>query len=95
MASNKVGIIGSGLIGRSWAMLFAAAGYDVVMFDINQQQLDAAKQDIHDKLEELQEKHLLRGELTAEQQVLLYYRLKKSKLKILTQFVYPLGFVPS
>lgn len=71
MSSNKVGIVGSGLIGRSWAMLFAAAGYDVVLFDIAQSQLDTAKQDIQNKLEELEQRNLLRGKLTAKQQIAL------------------------
>lgn len=30
MASKgKVGIVGSGLIGKSWAMIFASVGYEV------------------------------------------------------------------
>ena len=46
MEKGKVGIIGSGLIGRSWAMIFAAAGYRVVMFDIKREQVDGALADI-------------------------------------------------
>lgn len=30
---EKIGIIGAGLIGRAWAMVFARAGHDVVMYD--------------------------------------------------------------
>src|SRR5436853_4579844 len=29
----RVAIIGSGLIGRAWAMVFARAGWDVAMYD--------------------------------------------------------------
>ena len=32
----------SGLIGRSWAMLFAAANYKVVMYDLEESQLTGA-----------------------------------------------------
>ena len=31
----RVGIIGAGLIGRSWAIVFARAGWDVVLYDQN------------------------------------------------------------
>nr|XP_002131138.1 lambda-crystallin-like [Ciona intestinalis] len=74
MASNvvqgksKVGIIGSGLIGRSWSMLFAGAGYNVVLFDVVQSQLDNALVDIKNQLMKLEEQSLLRGKLTANEQ---------------------------
>ena len=71
MAGEKVGIIGSGLIGRSWAMLFAAAGYNVTLFDIAQTQLDTAIDDIRQKLVELESRNLLRGKLSAKEQVAL------------------------
>lgn len=29
----RVAIVGSGLIGRSWAVVFARAGYDVALYD--------------------------------------------------------------
>lgn len=36
---GKVTIIGSGVIGRCWATLFAKAGYSVCMYDVNDDQL--------------------------------------------------------
>lgn len=68
MASEKVGIIGSGLIGRSWAMLFAGAGYHVAIFDVDQSRIPEALQDIRQQLETLQEMGMLRGTLKASEQ---------------------------
>ena len=39
MSREKVAIIGSGLVGKSWAMIFAAAGYEVSMYDSDPDQL--------------------------------------------------------
>ncbi|KAL4232929.1 Crystallin [Mactra antiquata] len=65
---EKVGIIGSGLIGRSWSMLFAAADYDVCLYDIDEKQLSGAVQDIQKQLALLDKQGLLRGQLSADQQ---------------------------
>ncbi|XP_014211644.1 lambda-crystallin homolog [Copidosoma floridanum] len=66
--NEKIGIIGSGLIGRSWAMLFAGSGYDVLLYDVVQQQIDNALDDIRQQLKRLEENGLLRGKLNAGQQ---------------------------
>lgn len=45
MAQNKnekVGIVGSGLIGKSWAMIFASEGFSVVLYDVDQAQVNKA-----------------------------------------------------
>lgn len=44
----------SGLIGRSWAMLFVGAGYDVCLYDLSADQLTTAKIDIEKQLYELE-----------------------------------------
>jgi len=36
----------SGLIGRSWAMVFASGGFKVKLYDIAQQQLTSALENI-------------------------------------------------
>ncbi|XP_012260955.1 lambda-crystallin homolog [Athalia rosae] len=66
--TEKIGIIGSGLIGRSWAMLFAGGGYNVTIYDIVDAQITDALKDIREQLDRLQETNLLRGSLTADQQ---------------------------
>ena len=39
---KKVGIVGAGLIGRAWAIVFARAGWDVALYDSVVGQRDTA-----------------------------------------------------
>jgi len=66
---KKVAVIGSGLIGRSWAMLFAGVGYKVSIYDINKDQLAVALIDIEKQLQELKEKGLLRSNISPAEQL--------------------------
>ncbi|XP_035533181.1 lambda-crystallin homolog [Morone saxatilis] len=64
-------VIGSGLIGRSWAMVFVSGGYSVKIYDNQSGQAAKAIREIRKQLEELEGAHMLRGELTATQQLAL------------------------
>lgn len=68
---RRAAIIGSGLIGRSWAIIFASAGYSVKLFDSNADCLAQAIEMIRADLTELCAKNLARGHLTLEQQMAL------------------------
>jgi len=68
MSQKKIGVIGSGLIGRSWAMIFAGAGWKVSLYDIEPKQIETALDDIKQQLQTLEKAKLLRGTLSADQQ---------------------------
>lgn len=69
MASKgNIGIVGSGFIGRGWAMLFASVGYGVKLYDVESSKIDNALEDIKGQLQKLEDTGYLRGNLTAAQQ---------------------------
>ncbi|KAF6118144.1 crystallin lambda 1 [Phyllostomus discolor] len=70
-AASPVLIVGSGLIGRSWAMLFASGGFRVKLYDIEQQQITDALENIRKDMKLLEQSGSLKGSLSAEQQLSL------------------------
>uniref|UniRef100_A0A8C6R3Z6 Crystallin, lambda 1 n=1 Tax=Nannospalax galili TaxID=1026970 RepID=A0A8C6R3Z6_NANGA len=62
---------GFGLIGRSWAMLFASGGFKVKLYDIEQQQITNALETIRKEMKWLEQSGSLKGSLSAEQQLSL------------------------
>ncbi|EDW73752.1 uncharacterized protein Dwil_GK19629 [Drosophila willistoni] len=68
MSHQKIGIVGSGLIGRAWAMLFTSAGYRVQLYDILDIQIETALQELNKELHQLEQKGSLRGQLKAKEQ---------------------------
>ncbi|KAI1286708.1 Lambda-crystallin -like protein [Halotydeus destructor] len=68
MSKGKIAIVGSGLIGRSWSMLFVGAGYSVSVYDVKAEAIDVALADIEGQLVKLEEMGLLRGTLSAGEQ---------------------------
>jgi L-gulonate 3-dehydrogenase len=55
----KAAMIGSGLIGRSWAIVFSRAGWDVALYDSVRGATDRALQQVADGLKELAEHGLV------------------------------------
>jgi L-gulonate 3-dehydrogenase len=63
---TKVAIVGSGFIGRAWAISFARAGHDVAMWDHLPAATDGARDYIGGVLGDLAENALLRGQTPDE-----------------------------
>ncbi|KAK6731245.1 hypothetical protein RB195_007606 [Necator americanus] len=63
---GKVAIIGSGLIGSSWATIFVSAGYSICLYDISTNQLEISKQTILQNLQKIKSEGLSRGSTTLE-----------------------------
>lgn len=55
----KTAILGSGLIGRSWAMVFARGGHDVVLWDQDAAQIEKAQAHVARTLPEMEEAGLI------------------------------------
>lgn len=58
----KIAIVGSGFIGRAWAISFARAGHEVAMWDRDPEAAAQAKVYLADILGDLQSNDLLRGQ---------------------------------
>ena len=57
---TQVAVIGAGLIGRAWSIVFARAGFDIALWDPYPQQIEAALAFIGDRLPELEEAGLIK-----------------------------------
>jgi L-gulonate 3-dehydrogenase len=66
---SAVAIVGSGLIGRAWAVVFARAGWEVRLTDTHTQTLEAAPGLIRQGLEDLAEHGLVDDPTTAAARV--------------------------
>src|ERR671916_1745554 len=64
-----IAIVGTGLIGRSWAIVFARAGWDVRITDPSAEQLAAAPRLIRQGLDELAAHGLAENPEAAAQRV--------------------------
>src|SRR5690348_18413082 len=57
---TQVAVVGAGLIGRAWSIVFARAGFDVLLWDPVAQQVEAALAFIDERLPELEQAGLLK-----------------------------------
>jgi len=57
--NNRVVVVGAGLIGRSWAIVFAAGGFEVALYDVGRDVVDAARVLVGQGLRDLAEHGLL------------------------------------
>nr|XP_055070700.1 lambda-crystallin homolog [Misgurnus anguillicaudatus]XP_055070701.1 lambda-crystallin homolog [Misgurnus anguillicaudatus] len=71
LKGKVITVVGSGLIGRSWAMVFLSGGYKVKIYDNKPGQASGAITEIRKQLEELQQSKMLRGNLSAAEQTSL------------------------
>lgn len=51
--NEKIGIIGAGLIGRAWAIVFARAGFSVAIHDVVPQALASCRTQLRENLDDL------------------------------------------
>ncbi|XP_051881529.1 lambda-crystallin homolog [Pristis pectinata] len=64
-------IVGSGIVGRNWAMVFTSAGYRVSLYDTVHQQVICAIASIRQQLNEFERNGNLRGIFKPKEQMLL------------------------
>ncbi|CAL2029522.1 unnamed protein product [Caenorhabditis brenneri] len=67
---GKIAIVGSGLVGSSWATIFASSGYQVQMYDISESQLRTALELVEKNLRKLDDHGLQRGTINADEALL-------------------------
>ncbi|XP_033759109.1 lambda-crystallin homolog [Pecten maximus] len=66
---HQVAIIGSGIIGRNWAMVFASGGCNVRIFDNDKDQLQSALMAVKQTLEQYEQDGILKGSDSAADQI--------------------------
>ena len=52
---EKIAIVGAGLVGRAWAIVFARAGYPVMLYDSNPDTVAKSLETVESSLGDLQE----------------------------------------
>ena len=82
----------SGLIGRSWSMLFTGAGYHVYLYDVTEELVKKAIEDIGQQLEVLEHSGMLRGQLNAAEQLKLVSSTTFCFISYLASFIMSLNF---
>ena len=57
--NNRVAVVGTGLIGRSWAIVFAGGGFEVALYDAERDIIDKARAFVREGLRDLAAQGLL------------------------------------
>jgi L-gulonate 3-dehydrogenase len=71
---TKIAVVGAGLIGRAWSIVFARAGFDVALWDPVPLAVKAAQEFIAERLPELREAGLL-----AEEPAVVQARIQRAR----------------
>ena len=74
----NIAIVGSGLIGQAWAIVFARAGFNVAMWDGHASALAQAKKIVGEQLQALEDQGLVADALTANAKVSIAASLVKA-----------------
>ena len=69
--NNRIAVIGAGLIGRSWAVVFAGGGCEVALYDVAHEVAENARMLVMQGLEDLAEQGLLKDAPAATARVRL------------------------
>ncbi|XP_013187871.2 lambda-crystallin homolog [Amyelois transitella] len=64
--SEKIGVYGSEKLAQSWVITFASAGYQVVIYDSQNNKIKKAIKNIREQLKSLEKDKLLKGNLKKE-----------------------------
>ncbi|EFP02737.1 hypothetical protein CRE_28074 [Caenorhabditis remanei] len=87
IGKGKIAIVGSGLVGSSWATIFASSGYEVQMYDISEKQLQTALILVEKNLRKLDEHGLQRGCISADEAI-LYVSTTTSLEEVMKDAIY-------
>ncbi|WP_371379431.1 3-hydroxyacyl-CoA dehydrogenase family protein [Sporomusa aerivorans] len=88
---KKIACIGAGVIGAGWATNFAVRGYPVVIYDIMQAQLDAAKDTVKENLDFLVKKEIISSQSAATALAMVSYTLNLEEAVKNAQFIQESG----
>ncbi len=69
--NNRVAVVGAGLIGRSWAIVFAGGGFEVALYDCERDVAEKARAFVTQELGDLAEQSLLKDPQAAAARVRL------------------------
>jgi 3-hydroxyacyl-CoA dehydrogenase len=64
--TDKVAIVGAGLVGRAWAISFARGGHRVTLFDADDKAVVSALSTIESMLRTLELRGMLKGQTAAD-----------------------------